>query len=105
MFFGFEIKSVLLNRRRCLKNCFCLVYFLFNLQVLLYLLQHVLEFLQIFPNPLAVVLPAVLKSHGSCKLVFWSLLEICVHCAGDFRKVVCSSHMASENLFVAPMRL
>ncbi len=49
---------------------FCLVSFIFNKQVLFYLLQNALEFSQIFLNPLAVVLTAVLKPHGSYRLLF-----------------------------------
>jgi hypothetical protein len=68
-----------------------------------YLLQNALEFSQIFLNPLAAVVTAVLKLHGSYRLLSQSLLEIYVHSSGGFIRAICGSHAASENLFVVPI--
>jgi hypothetical protein len=70
MFFGFEIKSVLLKRRQCCTNLFLVSLFSILFTSFTLPLQNALEFLQIFPNPPAVVLTAVLKLHGSYKLFF-----------------------------------
>jgi hypothetical protein len=53
-------------------------------------LQNAEGFSQIFLNPLAGVLTAIIKLHRSYKLFFETLLEICAHPSGGFRKAVCS---------------